>query len=301
MRSAAAFAAVTALLAPGIFGGARSAHADLTIVAAVTRIGQEGEVQPETSTAYFKGDRFRQESNYLAYLTDCASGQVQLLDLTRKRYWATSIRETVKPWVADSRFNGMKIDVKFSIKKTATVETIAGRPSRKYTYTAKVKAVSPSDPSANRSMMVNGDAWLTDSLSFPSKCITIRQLARQIPGMPGNIQKVVAEKLAELPGYPLRNQMVVQMDGPAPIPHRTLIMTTEVKSVSGAPLAATLFSVPAGWQKEGVPAPGSPGGFRGPGGPRGFSGGPGGFGGFGGPGGSQRPGGLIPGAPLPGR
>lgn len=259
MRSQTAVAAVGATLIALCSAG--SARADLKVVSEMTVTGlpktemTSSGTQKSTSTAYYKGDKFRQEAGDSISIFDCGTGQVYTLDQGKKTYSVMAADDMLN-MANNPMLAKMKMDVSGDVTPTDKTETITDKTTKEYLFTFTMKmGMEGMDSSIFPTMKMSGEQWNTTSIRFPANCVKMMQFTQRMPGMFGSSMKTFAEKMAAMPGFPMRKTMTITMEGGAvaAMTKDPIVMTTEVKSISEDKLPDSLFAVPSGYTKVDPP------------------------------------------------
>jgi len=273
MRPTVPVFATSVILLTTILSAAQPAMADLKIVSEVRSSGNFGMGGPGAApsgrtmiqTSYFKGDKFRQESETHVTIFDCATSTIYLINPKDKTYSTMDLQKIMDMAGSNPMMAGMKFETTAEVMPTTHTEIIAGRKAQEYLYTVSMKITREGmDSSMMPAMKMSGEEWVTSSLAFPAKCKRMQQFARQMPGMMGNSMKALADKMSVIKGYPLRNTISMSMGGgPSQMPRKPITTVTEVKSIVEVPLPNSLFVVPADYKKTESPMMGP--GMGGPG------------------------------------
>lgn len=269
LTAAGAAALTLAVLLPG-----SSARADVKLVTETTFTGVgQNNPGPVAGAIYYKGDKQRTESGDQVTIYDCGADTLYTLNAKAKTYTVTT-SPGAQGAAANPLLAMMKIDTKeVSLAPQPGTKQIAGKDASRYTYTL-VLHIAPSDPSLadyvpSFTTSIQGEQWTAASLAPPATCARMARmlLTRNLPPTmagAGSGIKVLADKAAEMKGLFLssRVQFTVKPDAKSadtgvPLPKNPIVVATDVKSLSEAPLDDSLFTVPTDYKKIESGTPGA--------------------------------------------
>lgn len=179
------------------------------------------------STSYVHGQKSRTDvGNITSVIIDGVTGRMTSLNRVSHTY-------STQPINAGNGGGGVKV----SLKPTGKTKTILGHPCRSYHLTMISKG-------SNGPTTVNGDIWVAPDLPR----LPVPPLGSRGPA------SLIAGQWSKINGMPLQTVMTI---GGSPMGQTTI--HTTVKSVSTRPVAASIFTIPAGY-RHGPPGmmPGMP-------------------------------------------
>lgn len=224
------------------------------------RASAAGTKVPEsaTTTLYFKGDKVRTETKNSIMLFDGA--RLLVLNPEKKTYQAMPLDAAKNPMAAM-----MDIKAEVSLKPSGKTKTIQGKLAKQYILTLTMKVgikpgMLPSKQGSPKTeapqippITSKSEIWAAEFTGVSAKPTVAMQALAALPGM-----QEVQEKLKGVKGIGLETTMTQDLMG------RTMSVHTVTKSLSEAPLPASLFEIPKGWKQ--IPfEPGGRGGFGFPG------------------------------------
>lgn len=267
MRFLAAFrrAAAPLILSGALAALPPAARADIKIISEVTASGLPPQARAQLkakgaqqTTVYYKGDSVRTEvAGGPITIFQGGTGKWIQIDPARKTYTvnaAQKMMEMAKPFLSM-----MKIDATGDVKPGEAARTISGYPARNYlinlSMTMSLGEGAPPDAPKGPlfTMTMEGEQWTTEALKLSSsaqRAVVTSVLQMLGPMMQG--AQPLMEKMASIQGAPLSGRMTMRFTSAQALPglpKEPMVVTTEVKSVSEAPLSDTLFRVPAGYKK----------------------------------------------------
>ena len=262
---------VAAATAAFISATPTTARADVKVVSQVTITGLPAGAataqssKPQTVTAYYKGTKVRTEAANTVTIYDGKTNTVTTLSPASKTYTVASMAAPA----ANPMMAMMDVKTTATLKPGGKTKTIAGKPAKNYVWQANIAmGMKPSAKQNANSQMpsgplvtiqMNGEQWTTDAVKLPagSKSLVMSMMsgpAKAIPGL-----SPLMDKFAQIKGLPLsatltqafkQSAAMMAMGGArSNVPPKPITVTTNVLSLSEKPLAATLFAVPAGYQK----------------------------------------------------
>ncbi len=239
-----------------------TAQADFKIVSHQhTKSDMEGQKdQDETVTSYFKKGFVREDS------TD---GTIRITDpKARKTYVLHPKTKEYSELGMDSTMGKMKVTTSVHVKPTNKKKVIVGKTSGLYLVDMiidmQMPGISAGSPSLGSvHVIVNMNQWMTtamkDKLTPSDTMEAMGQMLSGLGSMGVDTAKLKKE-FAKVKGVPLdmdvtiKGEMKWSKDAPnmgdAAPKGFNMTVTSQVKSVSEAPLSADLFKIPAGYKKR---------------------------------------------------
>jgi hypothetical protein len=275
MKSPRNAAAVPALIAA--LSLAATARADVKIVQKVTvtgipkeaveGTGQPDPSKPQTVTTYLKGDKVRLENGRSVLIFDGAADRVYALDSAAKTYMELPLKDFGALGANPAAAAMLTFDTTADVKDTGENKSLAGKASHRYAYTATIKmglGANPSMSSLLPTVKLEGEQWTTEAITVPpgyarlNAIVGVGAMRRAL----GKGLDPLTDKLTTIKGVPLSSRETttfVFADPNSPFaaqaPKNPVVKTTEVTSVSEAPIGDDLFALPADYKKVETPAP----------------------------------------------
>jgi hypothetical protein len=234
------------------------------------RIGQA--FQDQTYTIYLKGNKMARIGNLNSIITDLDAGTITNIDNMKKTYNVTTFEEmkqTAAEMQKRMKTGDTKLDFDVKVDKTGNTKTIEGQLATEYVMTLTAKDAG-AGKEAGAGMKVVSHVWLVPTEPGSSEIRAYyTKIASQYkdaigaaggPMMAGASRGMAAAsaQLANLDGVSVENHMEVSgiaspMGPMAPQggdPNApALIMATQNKAYSKAPVDDSKFAVPEGYQK----------------------------------------------------
>lgn len=233
--------------------------------------------KPLAMTSYYKGDMVRMDYADTSSVTDFKAGTVTTYNLKSKTFYVTKNVDGSIPGADAGQMamlSSLKAEVKGDVKPGGANKELVGKGVKNYLYNATIKLTVPEDagfpvPAEMLPTLVfKGENWVTEAVQPPA------HYSANLPGLPGagmmsmfgDGMKEFVGKLQAIPGFPLKTVLTIETilspsalafigDGQAPQP---MTISTEVKSLSEAPLEDSLFGPRAGFKEGQAPKPQSP-------------------------------------------
>lgn len=230
---------------------ANSASADMKLVSRVTIDRGQAPAPAQTVTTYYRGNLVRTETANVVTLYNIATQTITTLNKMDKTYRVLPLN------AAFSQRSGLLSRVKLStsadIQPQDESKVIAGMRARKYAgkVVLKMTVDGMQDENAPQTTM-EIEQWTTDAVPLPADA---QQLLSPVMRLSGPLQKMagmkpLVEALARMKGAPLSSKVKVipasRPDRPGRPPVTT---TTDVVSVSLAPVSPALFAIPKDFKK----------------------------------------------------
>jgi hypothetical protein len=231
-------------LAVLLAAAAGPAGADFSYVRTTSSSGSAA----QTTKQYLKGQKLRMEHGDIASVVDLTAGTVTTIDRRRRIYTvhnlpagSTAAGSHPAPQTrADIRESGKKKKIGAYNAKEVVLTMDAGK-----------------SPITGKQMQLEAEIWLSDVpgmrelQAFQRKGSTLSPASAAINGDMRQTMAELQQKAAGLDGLPVLQIAKIKpsKDGPA-----MMEVTTETSGFSTAPLPDSLFAVPAGYRKLGVPA-----------------------------------------------
>lgn len=201
-------------------------------------------VTERDTTSYFKGDFIRFETDKSATIYNVATGNTVVLDLDKKTYY-----DVPKPSPAAA--SGMKVDVTASVTPTDEKSKVAGYDCAKFLANLGL-SMTPADKSNFTAKTEIGmQIWTTKQLQTPFSPKHILYMVTQMfrGAMVVEGADKIATEMAKVEGFPLNVSTTMTISGIPGMTPPTVKIDQQVRSVVEAPLADSLFQVPADFKK----------------------------------------------------
>jgi len=243
-------AGCSAVLMVAAFG-----HADVKIVSHMHGMAMGRALQEQTQTTYYKGDKTRTDQFGTTILFDAKTGKVDILRTADKTYFEVSA-DDMPPFM-----NGTKMDATAKVTQTDEHKTIAGLKATKSNI--NIHLTLTNGGAAPKPIDMSVDLWTTSDLKTPyAKQNLLRSLGQFLRGMSFTGASQLVTELGKVNGFPIAQTVSLTTipglpDAPAGAasgPMVTVDVTPE--SVTEAPLADDLFTIPADFKKVDRPGPG---------------------------------------------
>jgi hypothetical protein len=251
--------ALVALVAP-----AAPAFADVTVKSTMVGKGM-GMGGNMTSTTYIKGGRMRTEmvmgDTTRVTIFDVDAQKMYSFDLKKKEADVFDIQKMSADMQKSVSVEGMKT----SVKANGKTKEIAGKTATGYDAEISVPAMMGGPDGMKMTVNLVGPVWIVKGAPGTQEYMGFYKAAvekgwffsdpRQAKAQPGQA-KAMAEmyrQMAATGGIPYEQEMTIKMSGDGPMAGMfakmgNISMTTTVTSVDTTPLAADLFTVPAGYK-----------------------------------------------------
>lgn len=262
-----------------------TARADVKIISTATTAGAPKQMQgnfpgagdtPQTIVTYYKGDRQRTEIGDKITIYDGPTDKLYTLDAKTRTYTVSNVGDVANG--APASILAM-LDIKTTAAAQATGETktVAGKPAKKYLYTAlltfSLKGAEETRTPTLPSVQIQGEQWTTESLvtSAPVERMQRLNFLRRIPGVEQGSLRPLLEQMATIKGLPLYNRVTVRTAAVSKMERETaaeakkngkgdgtltVVTITEAQQIREEALPDSLFTIPEGYtEKTDVPRP----------------------------------------------
>ena len=172
---------------------------------------------PQQTTIFVRGTQTRADIAGMTYLVNSATHQTVVLNRRSHTYMT-------RPYKSPG--TGGAGQIQATVKDTGQTKTISGHLARRYIMTATV----PSQPGT----IIHGDIWAAQDIPQPTQIAT-----------GSGPFAAIQSQFRKVKGYPLKTSLAVTGS-----PMGDTTVNSSVVSVSKAPLAASIFAIPAGYKKS---------------------------------------------------
>jgi hypothetical protein len=230
---------------------ASHASADMTLVSRVTAEGGAAPSPAQTVTTSYRGGLIRTETGRVVTLYNTTTQTITTLNKMDKTYRVLPLNS------AFSQRSGLLSRVKISssadIQPQDESKVIAGMRARKYAgkVVMKMTVEGMSDENAPQTTM-EIEQWTTDAVPLPADA---QQIMSPVMRLSGPLQKMegmkpLVEALSRMKGAPLSSKVkVIPASRPGRPVRPPVTTTTDVVSVSLAPVSPALFAIPKDYKK----------------------------------------------------
>ncbi len=252
-----------AVLTASLLACAASASADVKLVAQMS--GKMMGMNPSGETVtYIKGNKMRTDQtmggNQLSTIMDVDTGELISINHKKKEVEIWSVADLAKT-MQDAGVAASGVDVK--ITPTGDTKDIAGHKATAHDMSVSVKSTMGGPGGMAMTVTISGPAYLSTSAPGAADYAAFYAAAaekgfffgdpRAAKAQPGNAKGMMAlyKTMAEK-GIPLESKQTIKLSGDGPMAGVFAKMgggeiSSTVTSVSADPLAADLFTAPAGY------------------------------------------------------
>ena len=246
---------------PVVLSLALLASADVKVVANVTVTGGPDTGTKKITTAY-KGKFIRTETDKTISIYDTASQTITTINKAGKTYNVLSLKDTFTSM--PSLMAKLQVKANASILLKPDQGTIAGLAAKKYAGKATIKITSEGLPEENfPTTQIEIEQWMTEAVptttSMGGALMPMKNFIGPLQHYKG--MGPLIDEWSKMKGVPLSSKVtltVLSSPNGKTRAQEPITTTTQVLSVSSAPLDESLFRVPEGYTRAAVRTPKPP-------------------------------------------